>query len=163
MFYEISGNQPINEQKQSSGGVYKKGVLWKFCKILNSTKSCKPPAWRFIKKRLRHRCFPMIFAKFLRVSFWQNYPGRLLLNVMPLLRNCLVFPTKLLNANIVSTWFLPGLSFCDNSILMLKRVLWKYQRWPSKVKACVRYFHHIFIFSPNDSPSKTMENAFYFI
>ena len=31
------------------------------------------------------------------------------------------------------------------------------------VKACVRYFHQIFIFSPNDSPSKTMKNAFYFI
>ena len=30
-------------------------------------------------------------------------------------------------------------------------------------KACVRYFHQIFIFSPNDSPSKTMKNAFYFI
>ena len=30
-------------------------------------------------------------------------------------------------------------------------------------KACVCYFHQIFIFSPNDSPSKTMKNAFYFI
>ena len=31
------------------------------------------------------------------------------------------------------------------------------------LKACVRYFYQIFIFSPNDSPSKTMKNAFYFI
>ena len=31
------------------------------------------------------------------------------------------------------------------------------------LKACVCYFHQIFIFSPNDSPSKTMKNAFYFI
>ena len=31
------------------------------------------------------------------------------------------------------------------------------------LKACVRYFHQICIFSPNDSPSKTMRNAFYFI
>ena len=31
-----------------------------------------------------------------------------------------------------------------------------------KFKAYVRYFHQIFIFSPN-SPSKTMKNAFYFI
>ena len=31
------------------------------------------------------------------------------------------------------------------------------------LKTCVRYFHQIFIFSPNDSPSKTMKNAFYFI
>ena len=30
-------------------------------------------------------------------------------------------------------------------------------------KACGRYFHEIFIFLPNDSPSKTMKNAFYFI
>ena len=30
-------------------------------------------------------------------------------------------------------------------------------------KACVCYFHQIFIFSPNDSPSKTMKNAFYVI
>ena len=30
-------------------------------------------------------------------------------------------------------------------------------------KACVHYFHQIFVFSPNDSPSKTMKNAFYFI
>ena len=30
-------------------------------------------------------------------------------------------------------------------------------------KACVRYYHQIFIFPPNDSPSKTMKNAFYFI
>ena len=31
------------------------------------------------------------------------------------------------------------------------------------IKACVRYFYQIFIYSPNDSPSKTMKNAFYFI
>ena len=30
------------------------------------------------------------------------------------------------------------------------------------LKACVCYFHQIFIFS-NDGPSKTMKNAFYFI
>ena len=33
----------------------------------------------------------------------------------------------------------------------------------TKLKARVRYFHQIFIFSPNDSPSKTMKNAFYSI
>ena len=33
----------------------------------------------------------------------------------------------------------------------------------SKFKACVRYFHQIFIFLPNDSTSKTIKNAFYFI
>ena len=33
----------------------------------------------------------------------------------------------------------------------------------SLFKACVCYFHQIFIFPPNDSPSKTMKNAFCFI
>ena len=33
----------------------------------------------------------------------------------------------------------------------------------SQLKACVRYFLSNFYFSPNDSPSKTMKNAFYFI
>ena len=33
----------------------------------------------------------------------------------------------------------------------------------SPFKACVRYFYQIFIFSPNDSPSKTVKNVFYFI
>ena len=31
------------------------------------------------------------------------------------------------------------------------------------LKACVHYFLSNFYFSPNDSPSKTMKNAFYFI
>ena len=31
------------------------------------------------------------------------------------------------------------------------------------LKACVLYFLSNFYFSPNDSPSKTMKNAFYFI
>ena len=31
------------------------------------------------------------------------------------------------------------------------------------LKACIHYFLPIFYFSPNDSPSKTMKNAFYFI
>ena len=32
-----------------------------------------------------------------------------------------------------------------------------------KLKACVRYFFQIFIFSSNDRSSKTMKNVFYFI
>ena len=32
-----------------------------------------------------------------------------------------------------------------------------------KLKACVRCFFQIFIFSSNDRPSKTMKNVFYFI
>ena len=33
----------------------------------------------------------------------------------------------------------------------------------AELKACVRYFYQIFIFSPNDSPSKNMKDFFYFI
>ena len=32
-----------------------------------------------------------------------------------------------------------------------------------RLKACVRYFYKNFIFLPNDSPSKSMKNVFYFI
>ena len=45
-------------------------------------------------------------------------------------------------------------------MIMAQSWLWGSQL---QVKACVRYFHQIFIFSPNDSLSKTMKNAFYFI
>ena len=31
------------------------------------------------------------------------------------------------------------------------------------VKACECYFYQVFIFSPNDGPSETMKNVFYFI
>ena len=40
---------------------------------------------------------------------------------------------------------------------VLKKVLMKYLKLVSAI------FYQIFIFSPNDSPSKTMKNAFYFI
>ena len=35
-----------------------------------------------LKKRLRHRCFPVNFAKFLRTPFLQNTPGRLLVQFL---------------------------------------------------------------------------------
>ena len=40
-----------------------------------------------LKKRLRHRCFPVNFEKFLRTPFSQNNSGRLLLynNIIPTL------------------------------------------------------------------------------
>ena len=36
-------------------------------------------------------------------------------------------------------------------------------RLTAERKACIRYFLSNFYFSPNDSPSKTMKNVFYFI
>ena len=38
-----------------------------------------PKACNFIKKRLWHKCFPLNFAKFLRIPFLQNTSERLLL------------------------------------------------------------------------------------
>ena len=39
----------------------------------------------------------------------------------------------------------------------------KMQWFERKIKACVRYFLSNFYFSPNNSPSRTMKNVFYFI
>ena len=37
------------------------------------------------------------------------------------------------------------------------------RHWNSGLKLVSANFYQIFIFSPNDSPSKTMKNVFYFI
>ena len=48
-----------------------------------------------------------------------------------------------------------------NFIRILQEIFFFFENW-SCLKACLRYFYQIFIFSPNDSPPKTMKNAFYF-
>ena len=60
----------------------KKGVLKKFTKFtgkqlcrglfLNKIAAFKPAT--LLKKRLRHRCFPLDFAKFLGTSFYRTPP-----------------------------------------------------------------------------------------
>ena len=66
---------------------YLKGVLWNFSKLVGkhlcqslffSKVACLRPA-TLLKKRLRHSCFPVNFAKFLRIPFLQNTSRRLLL------------------------------------------------------------------------------------
>ena len=47
----------------------KKGVFEKFHKIHRKTPVSEPQVCKFIKKRLRHRCLPANFAKFLRTFF----------------------------------------------------------------------------------------------
>ena len=42
----------------------------------------RPGTCNFIKKRLWHRCFPVNFAKFLRISFFKEHLWRLLLNTV---------------------------------------------------------------------------------
>ena len=54
----------------------------------------------------------------------------------------------------------PNLSFTvENKMGNLHKKGWSH----FKLKACARYFLSNFYFSPNDSPSKTMKNVFYFI
>ena len=62
----------------------KKGVRRNLTKFTESTCARVPflslrPA-TLLKKRLRRRCFPANFVKFLRTSFLQNTSGQLLLN-----------------------------------------------------------------------------------
>ena len=65
--------------------ILKKGVLRNFAKFTGKqlcqgfffNKGAGPAT--LLKKRLWHRCFPVNFAKFLRIPFLQNTSGQLLL------------------------------------------------------------------------------------
>ena len=65
---------------------YKKEVLKHFAKftrkhLCRSLFFIKVTGVSLLKKRLRHRCFPATFLKFLRISFSQDTSGRLLLKI----------------------------------------------------------------------------------
>ena len=74
-------------QKQPSEVFYEKGVLWNFTKFtgkhlcqglfFNKVAGLTPAT--LFKKRLWHRCFSVIFTKFLRTPFSQNTSKRQLL------------------------------------------------------------------------------------
>ena len=51
----------------------------------------------------------------------------------------------------------------SNSIKKLNKLVNAELKHLVLIKTCVCYFYQIFIFSPNDSHSKTTKNAFYFI
>ena len=54
--------------------------------------------------------------------------------------------------------------FCKKGVLInFAKVTEKHLCQNLSFKACVRYFLSSFYFSPNESPSKTMKNVFYFI
>ena len=96
-----------------------------------------------LKKETLDRCFAVNFAKFLRTSFfYRTPPGDCFWNQV---HEC--FSIKK-----VSLFFFVLFCFCFFFPQILKLF-----------KACVRYFLTNFYFSPNDSPSKTMEDVFYFI
>ena len=77
-----------------------KGVLKNFakfrgkhlCQVLFFIKVASPTS--LLKKRLWHRCFPVNFAKFLRIPFSLNTSGRLLLDKQHFLAEK---PSKVLN------------------------------------------------------------------
>ena len=53
--------------------------------------------------------------------------------------------------------------FTDASLNLIKKRLWFILCYFLKFKVCVHYFLSKFHFSPNDSPSETMKNVFYFM
>ena len=58
---------------------------------------------------------------------------------------------------------LSNVAVCRELDLKIPNVMKKPNPVEYIFKGCVRYFHQIFIFPRNDSSSKTMKNAFYFI
>ena len=84
-----------NFQKQQSGGVLEKGALRIFAKLtgkhlcqslfFNKVAGLRPAT--LLKKRLRHRCFPVSFVKFLRTPLLENASGLLLLSCFLVLCN----------------------------------------------------------------------------
>ena len=70
-----------NNQKQPPEVFYKKLCSQKFRKIDRQTPAQGSQPATLLKKRLRHKCFPLNFAKYLKTPFLQNIPGRLLLMI----------------------------------------------------------------------------------
>ena len=86
----------FNFQKQPSEVVYKKGVLKNIANFTWKTRVGVSYLLNFIKKRLKHRCFPMKFAKFLRTPILKKICERLLLNFAFLIKpkTCALFKKK---------------------------------------------------------------------
>ena len=83
-------------QKQPPEVFCKKGVLRNFAKftgkhLCQSLFLIKLRPATLLKKKLRRKCFPVNFAKFLRTSFLQNTSRRLLLMIY---RNKIVLRTR---------------------------------------------------------------------
>ena len=61
--------------------------------------------------------------------------------------------------NVLNTTMTPNMGILETAIWKFGGDM-KIWRFDDVIKVCVRYFS---FFSPNDKPSKTMKNAFYFI
>ena len=79
----------LHVEKQSVEVFCKKGALRNFTKFTGKhlcqsfffNKFAGLYYQTLLKNRFWHKCFPVNFAKFLRISFLQNISGRLLLNI----------------------------------------------------------------------------------
>ena len=125
MFRSIKeGNYRSSHQRCS----IKKGVLRNFSKFtgqylcqslfFNKVAGLRPAT--LLKKSLWHRCFPLNFVKFLRTPFLQNTSGRVLLQLLLLIKifgalsnNSRNLNTSCRNAHTVSTLFLLNKDFYD--------------------------------------------------
>ena len=67
--YEWDAEKDSQLQKQSSGGVFKIGVLKIFTKFTGKHLCQSLRSVILLKKRFWHRCFPVHFAKFLGTPF----------------------------------------------------------------------------------------------
>ena len=99
----------------------KKGALVNFtkftgkhlCQGLFFNKLAGMKAATLLKKKLRHRCFPANFAKFLRTAYLQKTSGRLLLTLF--VASFLCFPlSKIFSSNKVVS--------CEKTRLVEKRL-----------------------------------------
>ena len=92
-----------------------------FCKkdvLRNFTNTCarvsfiiKLQNWAlqlFLKKKCRHRCFPVNFVKFLKTAFSQNTSGQLLLSKLPC---AIILAIKIINS---CQWLLKILTIINN-------------------------------------------------
>ena len=70
---------------------------------------------------------------------------------------------KIWKMSLIFEFTLSKLGYMGISMEIWEKMKWKCSLTISLFKACVRDFYQIFIFLPNDNPSKTMKNAFYFI
>ena len=118
----------LDLQKQPPELFYEKGVLRNLTKFtrkhlcqslfFNKVAGLRPAT--LLKKRIWHRCFPVNFAKFLRIAFLQNTSGQLLLDLGTWVRHFIFHNSK-------------GLKFGRYLSYMVKIVFQK-EKWKRKGK-----------------------------
>ena len=124
-----------------------------------------------LKKRLRHKCFPV------KNTFFTEHLGVTASEFSKVSENIycpkFLWATSSTFSRNYRTYFYYVSTYC----IYFKRFVYitssahafphSLMKNTDDLKACVYYensgFHQIVIFSPNDSPSKTMKNAFYFM